>query len=191
MICRRFILLLTLLPACGYNLRGNTRPFFSEHQIHTLFVQPVKNNSYKAGVEVTLFNALRKRIAEGGYVRIVDKADQADAVMKASVEDASYSPGAPTTADQIAPLLAGKKEVQVAKTYNVNLRVSFSFVQVHPDKLLWGDQLSRTKSFEASTYIGARGSTSALINESEFERTLADLSVSIVTDAEESINSIF
>jgi hypothetical protein len=39
--------------------------------------------------------------------------------------------------------------------------------------------------------MGTLGSTSALINEGEFERTLSDLSVNIATDAEESINSIF
>ncbi len=185
-------MVLFLLSACsGYTLRGNTRPFFAEHQIRTLYVEPVKNNSYKAGVEITLYNALRKRIAEGGYVRIVDRPELADATMKASVQDASYAPAGITTAELITPLNTGKEGVQVASSYSVNLKVRFNLVQNNPPRNLWGDELARIKSFQATNYIGSLGSTSAIINESQFERTIADLSVSIVTDAEESINSIF
>jgi hypothetical protein len=178
------------LNGCGYNLRGNTRPFFDEHQIRTLYVAPVRNNSYKAGIEITVYNALRKRIAQGGYVRFVDSAKDADAQMIAQVNDASYVPAGITRADQIAPLGSGPDTVQIASSYNVNLRVNFQLLDRN-QKVLWGNDLARAKSFPASTYFGALGSTSALINESEFERTLNDLSVSIVADAEESINSIF
>lgn len=188
---RLLFLLISFLPACGYNLRGNTRPFFTDHQIHTIYVQPIKNNSYKAGIEITVYNALRKRIAEGGYVRIVDQPDLADASMVCSVQDASYAPAGITTAEQVQPLNAGKSDVQVASSYNVNLQVKFALYQNHPSHSLWADELIRSKSFQATTYVGALGTTSALINESDFERTLSDLSVSIVTDAEESINSIF
>ena len=58
-------------------------------------------------------------------------------------------------------------------------------------KVLWFDTFLRQKSFSASTYLGALGTTSALINESDYERTLGELSLGIVMDAEESMNSIF
>jgi hypothetical protein len=192
-----FLFILLLSSGCGYQLRGNTRPFFDQNQIHNLYVEPVKNDSYKAGVEITVYNALRKRIALGGYVRIVDKESQSDAKFSATVEDASYSPAAITTGDQIStgdPANPFRKElgnIQIAKSYNVNLRVKFTLAKVYPPKVLWEDVLSRTKSFPATIYLGPTGSTSALINESVYERVLSELSVSLVTDAEESINTIF
>ncbi len=181
-----------MLSACGYHLRGTERPFFKTHDLKTLYVQPVRNNSYKAGVEITVYNAIRKKFAQGGYVRIVDRATDADALLQATVVAASYAPQAVTTADKLASdgVEKGPKTVQIASSYLVTLQVSFSMAN-RAQKDLWGDSLSRTKSFPASTYMGTLGSTTALINEGEFERTLNDLSTSIATDAEESMNSLF
>jgi hypothetical protein len=188
----RFLpLLLTFLCSCGYTLRGNTRYLFENHQIRTLFVAPVKNNSYKAGVDITVYNALRKRIAQGGYVRIVDSPKDADAEIRATVTRANYSPAGITTADQIAPVQTGPSNIQIASAYLVDLAISFDFVELRGKRSLWSGGLSRQKSFSASTYLGPLGTTSALINESEFERTLSELSVSVVMDAEESMNSAF
>jgi hypothetical protein len=182
---------------CGYTLRGNTRPFFEKNQIHNIYVEPVKNNSYKAGIEVTVYNALRKRIAQGGYVRIVDKEDQSDARISSTVTDASYTPAAISTGDTITygdsvtPTRPELSNVQIAKSYNVNLKVRFTLFLEHPAKVLWGDEIVRSKSFPATVYLGGAGNTSALINESDYERSLAELALNVVTDAEESINTIY
>ena len=192
MLVRFFLLLSTLgCASCGYSLRGNTREFFNQNGIRTLYVIPVKNLSYKPGVEIVIYNALRKRIAQGGYVRIVDQPGQADAEIEAKVLDASYGPSGITTADQIAPVQTGPSNVQIASAYAVNLRVAFELFKSGERKRLWGDTVSRQKTFTASTYLGALGSTSALINEGDFERSVGELAVSLVTDAEESMNSLF
>ncbi len=183
--------LMLALSSCGYSLRGNTRVFFENHQIRTLYVAPVKNNSYKGGVEILLYNALRKRIAQGGYVRIVDSVNQADAQINASVLAADYKPSGITTADQIAPIRTGPSNVQIASAYNVSLQVQFDLELLKTKAKIWSDSLSRQKTFLASTYLGALGTTSALINESDFERVLGDLAGNVVIDAEESMNSIF
>ena len=178
------------LSGCGYTLRGNTRPFFDQKHIRTLYVAPVKNNSFKPGVEIVVYNALRKRVAQGGYVRIVDSPAQADAQFVAAVQQAGYTPFALTSVKDIGPINSGPSSVQVASLYEATLQVQFA-LKGREESSLWSETLTRTKRFAASTYFGAAGSTSALINESEFERTLLDLSVSIVTDAEESINTLF
>lgn len=190
---RWFFLLpmLGLVSSCGYTLRGNTRYFFENHEIRTIYVSPVKNNSFKAGVEILVYNALRKRVAQGGYVRIVDSPDRADAELSASVQQASYGPSGITTTDQIAPIGTGPSNVQIASAYLVSLGLSFELVQKKTGKQLWTDTLSRSKTFSASTYLASLGTTSALINESDFERALSELAVAIVTDAEESMNSMF
>lgn len=177
---------------CGYHMRGAERPFFKIHDLKTLYVSPIKNNSYKAGVEITVYNALRKRFAQGGYVKLVDRAEDADSTIVATVNEANYAPLAVTTADKIANVgsIPGSSSVQIASSYQVVLSVQFSLTN-SKNKTLWTDQVVRNKSFAASNYLGSLGSTSALINEGEFERTLTDLAVSIATDAEESINTIF
>ena len=152
---------------------------------------PVRNDSFKAGVEITVYNAIRKRIAQGGYVRIVDQRSQADGEIRATISSASYTPAGITTADQLAPVQTGPSNVQIASAYNVNMNISFEMESLKTKKLLWSDAFVRQKSFSASTYLGSLGTTSALINESDFERTLGELSSSIVIDAEESMNSIF
>jgi hypothetical protein len=188
-----FIAIFGSLVGCGYTLRGNTRPFFEKYQIRTLYVEPVKNNSYKAGIEITVYNALRKRLVQGGYLRLVDSPKGADASMAAEVTDASYTPQGISSSDQIAPIGEGPKNIPISTSYNVNLRIRFKLIdEQKPSRpALWADELSRSKSFPASTYFGALGSTSALINESEFEKVLVDLSNNLVYDAEESINTIF
>jgi len=180
-----------LLTSCGYTLRGNSRVFFDSNQIRSLYVAPVKNNSFKAGVDIVVYNALRKRIAQGGYVRLVDQRDFADAELSALISDASYSPSGITTADQLAPLQSGPSNVQIASAYNVNLAIHFDLLLLKTKKVLWADSIGRQKSFSASTYLGALGTTSALINESDFERTIGELASGIVQDAEESMNSVF
>jgi hypothetical protein len=181
------------LNGCGYNLRGDTRPFFQEHNIHTLYVAPVKNDSYKAGVEITVYNSLRKRFARGGYVQLVDSPVHADAQITAEVIDASYAPQAITTTDRLPTVgQPGPSFVLIAASYGVNLTVNFELIQLgRVKKTLWKQGLTRAQNFQATEGLGPYGSTAALINESEFERLLSDLSVSVVTDAEESINTLF
>jgi len=188
---------LSLWVGCGYQLRGTTRPFFEKNNIRTLYVEPVKNNSYKAGVEIMVYNALRKRIAEGGYVRVVDQESLADATFSSTVTEASYSPYAITTGDTIStgdpngptqPLLSN---VQIASSYNVILKVRYKLALHHPEKVVYGEEIQRSKTFPATVYLGPLGSTSALITESDYEAALNDLSVSSVTDAEESVNTLF
>ncbi len=187
-----FVALLLSLQSCGYYLRGVDRPFFKNNNISSIYVSPVQNNSYKAGVEITLYNALRKRFAQGGYVRVIDEPGQADSIISATVNEAIYVPLAVTTADKIASdgVVQGPRSVQIASSYQVTLKASFELKRKNGTSL-WRDDLVRMKSFPASNYLGALGSTSSLINEGEFERVLNELSVNISTDAEESINAIF
>lgn len=190
-MCMRGLFLVLILPlvsSCGYHMRGESRPFFEQNKIQRLYVSPVRNNSYKSGVEITVYNALRKRFSQGGYLKLVDQASLADAEFSSTVIDAKYVPQSLTTADKLAGLV-GPSSVQVATNYNASLKIQF--ILKTPVKTLWEDTIERTKIFAASNYIGPLGSTSALLNEGEFERTLNDLSLNVATDAEESINTIF
>jgi hypothetical protein len=180
---------LLLLSGCGYHLRGTDRLLFDQNQIRRLHVAPVRNDSYKAGVDILIYNAVRKRLASGGYVTLTEKAEDADAVLNTTVLGASYSPLSLTTSDQLAPLRTGPSFVQVATSYLVTLNCKFSLQK--GDKILWQNSVLRSKSFVAQTYLGILGTTSALINESEFERTLTTLADSVSVDADEMMNAVF
>src|SRR4051812_38957831 len=93
--------------SCGYHMRGAERPFFERNEIKTLYILPVKNNAFKPGVEITVYNALRKEFAKGGYVRIVDDPALASAKLEAAVNEASFKPQATTTAEQLAGSFKG------------------------------------------------------------------------------------
>ena len=183
-----------VIPGCGYHMRGEERPFFKKNGITTLYVFPVRNKSYKAGIEITVYNALRKRFSEGGYLRIVDQPENADASILATINTAEYGPMAITTVDKIAGAGSGNalgpSNVQIASSYNVGLSVNFLLTSKQ-GKIIWSDTIGNNKSFAASNYLGTLGSTSALINEGEFERILTDLSETISANAEESINALY
>lgn len=188
-ICTLTCILLLFASSCGYGLRTNKRDFMLAHDIRVLHVPAVVNNSFKAGVDLTVYNALRRRIAMGGYVRITDNPNEADAILTTTVTDANYRPLAVGRADQLAPLDTGPGSVQVATSYVVTLSCSFQLTK--NKESLWKDSFTRTKSFAASTFLGVLGSTSALINESEYERTLLGLADGIVMDADETMNALF
>jgi hypothetical protein len=56
---------------------------------------------------------------------------------------------------------------------------------------LWAQSFSRAKPFLAANQLDVPGTTSALINESEFDRALADLAVSMMDDLHESMLAMF
>jgi len=185
---------LTLSSCSGYGLRGTDRPFFERENIKSLYVAPVRNDSFRPGVEIMMYNAVRKRYAAGGYVRIVDQKNLADATLQAVVTQAEGTPGGAIRADQLAQAdvtaRTAPRDLQIASNYNVSLGVNFALVNAK-GRQLWGTGITRSKVFQASTYFGSLGNTSALINDSMFESTLSELAVRVVTDAEESMNAFF
>jgi hypothetical protein len=52
---------------------------------------------------------------------------------------------------------------------------------------LWSGGFSKSKPFPANNQLGVFGTTSALINESEFDRVLRDLAEGIAADMHESM----
>ncbi len=188
---QRLWLFVLILSGCGYNLRGTERPFFEANGIKKVYIRPVRNDSYQPGIEIQVFNAIRKRLGAGGYVQIVDQESEANATLAAVVRTATMAPAGVTTADQILPLQTGPQNVQIATSYNASLTLGFELVRTYPSTSLWGGSFSRSQIFQASNFFGELGTTSALINRSQFETTLGTLSDQLVLDAEESLNSYF
>ena len=59
------------------------------------------------------------------------------------------------------------------------------------EAVLWSSSFARSRPFPGNNQIGAFGTTSALINESEFDRSLRDMAESMMADVNEAMFAMF
>ena len=187
-----------LLIGCGYTIQSSKRPPFLEKEgIKTVYLAPITNNTYKPGIENVVYNEMLKRLSSNRRIKVVQNSGQADAVLSGIVDAAYYSPGANTVASQLYPndklpnFVMGSPDVLVATEYSASLSCGFSLNRSQPQpgkkQFLWSDSIGKGKSFPATNQLGAFGTTSSLINESEFDRALRDLAEQIAADMSESM----
>jgi hypothetical protein len=84
----------------------------------------------------------------------------------------------------------------IANDYNAILTCSFQLIRReaylnHPAGTVWSGEFSRTKLYPGSNQLGVLGTTSGLINDSEFDRTIIDISRDMAVDVRESMLSRF
>lgn len=187
-----------LLWGCGYTLQGVPSQVLEKEGIRKIFIAPVINNSYKSGVENQVYNALLKKLVNSYPIVFVRRPEDADAVLQGVVQSALYAMSAPTTGDQL-PKSPGAKgdfsKIQIASVYQSRLDCSFSLVRRYPPSgkpsEVWNISLRRTLPFPGANQLGALGTTSALINESEFDRSLSEMAQAMALDVRESILNRF
>jgi hypothetical protein len=185
------LLLLLTLSGCGYHLQNSENALLEKEQIRRVYVAPIRNNTYQAGVENVVYNALIKKISSQDQVILVRSQESADAVLTGSVDTAEYTISAQTTASQLPPKKTGPDNILVATHYNAVLGCNFELKRVKGTQKVWNSQFSRSKVFLGNNQLGALGTTSAIINDSEFSRALQDLSESIMADVHESMLELF
>lgn len=188
------------LSGCGYSFQTSKSPLSEKEGIQKIYVMSLVNNTYKAGVENAIYNALVRTISVHRRVKLVNRESEADAILKGNVTEADYSMSAPTSAQNLTPAKSldqydKRANVLVATEYTAALVCSFSLVRTHPSPgqrdVLWSSAFSRTKPFASANQLGTVGDTSALINESEFDRALSDLADSMMADVHESMLAMF
>jgi hypothetical protein len=207
---RDFSILTPLLLSlgCGYSFQGTRNPLLEEAGIRTIYISPLMNNTYKAGAEVVVYNALVRTIASHRRIKLVQDPALADAILAGEVGTASYGGAASTAVSSLAPQittatgtagigashqLAGSA---VANIYQANLSCSFHLDRTGappPGKstTLWASGFSQSKIFTGANQLDVLGTTSALINESEFERALSDMAQASMADLHESMLAMF
>ncbi len=193
-----FCLIALVASGCGYTFQNSKNPVLESKGIHSIYVVPFKNNTFKAGVENLIYNDIVKTIAANRRVKLVLDPEQADAILKGAVTEANYSQASTTTADALKPAGKGSPSITVAVVYNAALACSFQ-LQENPKrsgstsegKLIWSGGFSRSKPFPAANQLEPLGSTSTLINQSEFEKMLAEISNSMMADLHESMLAMF
>lgn len=186
------------LTGCGYTLQGSHSPILEKEGIRTIYVAPVINNSYQSGVENKVYNAMLKKLSEPRSIRFVRDPAEADALLQGVVQTAIYSMEAPTTGDRLPRSSASEvdfSKIQIASVYQGKLECLFSLTRRNPppgkSAKVWGATFTRTKTFPGANQLGSLGATSALINESEFDRSLSEMAQEMSLDVRESILNRF
>ena len=196
-----FLLLGVNLGGCGYGLQTSHNPLFLREGVRRVYVPPLVNNTYKAGVENVVYRNLIRTLVGSGKLVLVHSPEDSDAILQGTVQTALFGGSAASVATVagLNPLGLGAtlpaKDFQISTEYMASLTCSFSLVRRNPPRgkaaQLWGSSFSREKPFPAANQLGVLGATSSLINESEFDRTLNDLARSMMDDVQESMLSLF
>lgn len=162
---------------------------------------PLVNDTYKAGVENLVYNAVLKRISANRGVSLVSRWEDADAILKGTVNQASFGTSGSTPANQLfgnsvlPPDRRGSANIAVATVFSAEMMCTFSLERaVAPPakgETVWSGSFSDKRSFPANNQIDVFGTSSALINESEFDRSLRDLADTLSRDLYESLFVLF
>ncbi len=185
---------------CGYGFQNSRNPLFLKEGIRKVYVSPVVNNSYKAGIENVIYNSLIRAMAASGRVVLVQNSEDADAVLQGTVVTAVYGRSAATsTVAGLNPAGIGlnlpTRDYVISTEYTATLSCSFVLARKHPSPSkktqIWASSFARSKPFPAANQLDVPGTTSPLINESEFDRTLSDISKSMMDDVHESMLAMF
>ena len=194
-----FALTLLSFSGCGYTLQNSHNPLGDKEGIRKIYIAPLVNNTYKPGVENVVYNAIVQSISVHRRVKLVNSPEDADAILKGTVMEADYNASISNQFQSLSPASLATnpvfQNILVATEYTATLMCGFSLEREHPDpnqkKLIWSSGFSRNQPFAASNQLGAQGTTSALINESEFDRALTTIATSMSADVHESMLDMF
>lgn len=191
--------LMTLFFAgCGYSFQGTRSPMLEELGIQRIFVDTIRNDTLKPGVDTLVFNELVRVISLNKRVRVVQSAESADAILSGTVGSASYTRGALSSSAGLFPApdkfpwVPRPSNTAVAATsYDAMLGISLIMTDPATEEQIWSNSFGRSKSFPANNQIGPFGTTAGLINESEFDRALRELVRAMMVDVHESMLAMF
>ena len=156
----------TLLPflaiGCGYQFSGGGEGL--PRDLRTVFVEAFVNRSRDVGVEAEIATALRSEFYRRGQLRIVDRVEEADAVLSGVIRSLDSRVVAVNRKDE-------------ALQYEMILVVDTGLRRRTPDEILWRAQGNRI----AEVYSGSRGAE--VTTSSEFKnRSLNPVDVRQFTD---------
>jgi Lipopolysaccharide-assembly len=123
---------------CGYQFSGKDSGLLKE--IRTLYVEPFVHKGKEVGIEWEMTMALKTEFYREGHPRLVDRLEEADAVLSGIVRDLETRVLATNQHDEVL-------------VYEATLVVDLNLRQRSPDKVLWRAQQMRL----TDTYSGSRG----------------------------------
>lgn len=142
-----FGLLCLLAAGCGYQFSGKSEGF--PRDVRTVFVEAFVNRTKEVGLERQFLTFLKSELHQKGEFKLVDSAEQADAVLS----------GVLRTFDS---RVVGVNRRDEALQYELLLVLDMSFRRRAPDELLWRTQGARF----SDVYGGSRGAVVTTSSES-------------------------
>lgn len=187
---------------CGYSLQRTMNPLSEKFGIQKIYVAPLQNDSYKPGVENLVYNELVRTLAADRRIQVVNSVGDSDAILSGEVKNAGFLRGGSTTAGGLFPskdkfpwVAAPPKDLITSTSYSATLTCNFKLALTIPigkkSGTVWAGGFGRTHPFPGNNQIGNFGTTSSIINESEFDRALSDMARSMMMDVSESIFAQF
>jgi outer membrane lipopolysaccharide assembly protein LptE/RlpB len=148
--------------ACGYQLAGQSS--FLPKDIRTIYVEPFINRSRDVGIEKEITTAVRGEFYRRGQLRLVDQADQADAILSGVVRSLDSTVASVNRKDEVL-------QYESVMILDVSLR------RREPNEILWRGQGTRLTELHS-------GSRAAVVTtSSEFKnRALNAADVRRMTD---------
>lgn len=189
----------TSVSGCGYSLQNSQSQLYLKEGIRKVYVVPLGNLTYKAGVEMMVYNSMVRILAAHKRIILVQSPEDADAILSGTVGVASYVGSASAGVQNLTGVIQGASlptsTFAVASTYNATLTCSLSLSRAHPKpgskSQIWAGSFSRSKQFPGSNQVNVPGTTSPLINESEFDRALQDIARGMMEIMHESMLAMF
>lgn len=193
------VAMLGVLGGCGYAFQNSTNTLYLKEGVQSVYVSPITNAAFRPGVENLVYNNLIRVISVHRKIKLVQSAEAADAILYGSVVNASYAGSFGTAVKALKPNGLGEnlpqKDFNVSTIYTAFLSCSFELVnqRTKPGRksTIWGASFNRSKTFPGSNQLDVPGTTSALINDSEFDRALVDMARSMMDDVHESMIETF
>jgi hypothetical protein len=156
------VVLLVGIFGCGYQLSGDSH--FLPQDVHTIYVEPFINRSRDVGIEKELTSALRSEFYRRGPLRLVDRPDQADAILTGVIR-------------HFDSLIASANRKDEVLQYEATLTLDATLRRREPGEILWRTQGTRLTEI----YAGSRAAV--VTTSAEFKTgTLNALDVRRMTD---------
>lgn len=202
MLAKRFfaVLLSLSLAGCGYSLRRDRAEYLESQGVHKIYIAPVVNNTYRYGTENVIYNALLKSLISFKGFKIVTDPEGADAILTTKLNTADSNISSSIAATQLNPTFSASQLPQsfgslyVASQYSASVTCSFALIRrgSRPGMgIVWSADFNRTLLYPASNQLGVLGTTSGLINDSEFNRAVVSIAQSMAQDVRESMVARF
>ena len=113
------------LVGCGYQLAGRSDLFPKD--VHSVYVEPFVNRTRDISLQYEIATALRGELYRRGQLRLVDQADQADAILSGVVRSFNSLTWSVNQSDEVLQ-------------YEATLIVDVTFRRREPSEILWRGQ---------------------------------------------------
>jgi hypothetical protein len=191
------VLTLGFVASCGYHLKTSETALTTRYQIYKVYIAPIKNSTPIEGIDQILYHEVIKSLSLSRHVQMVNRLDEADAVLNGEIKQADRFFNLGTSSDNIYPNDVKTQQMQVATEFNAVMICYFEIQEqaAHAQQrkvatpLKLSSDFSRSKLFPAHYQKGIYGHTSELLNEGDFKRSIQEISASIATDMNEAFFS--